>query len=342
MRGPKTLFVHCSRQLGGCEAYRMWLPCEELYRRGFLAGYMPIWQAQRWAAQATLAGQRGPEEYEVFVLPRGALINLPGLKRLKLLGKKLVFEVDDDFTNRHRQVIQDPALYTNIWDFARETCDAVTVSTPYLAQLMRRETGKPVHVLPNCVNWRMWQGHAKAKALTLGLSGSDTHGTDWRVLEPVLPEILREFPTVHLAITGFVPDYLKPLQQAYPAQVQVDPTWVDYRLHPARAARAHIVLCPVDPTDGFNRSKSGIKAIEGLAHGAAVVATDMNIYQGLPGVWLAHFRPEAWHVALRTLILDASLRAEMAAQGRRYVRRQHAIDQQWHLWQRAYREIWEH
>ena len=259
---------------------------------------------------------------------------------LKNKHKKFVLEVDDDFTNRYREVIPEN-VYKAIWRYARETADAIICSTAYLANLMHQETGKPTWVLPNSVRPGDWQVKKRPR-LTISLTGSNTHGADWAVLKDVLLQIMAQYPQVDLMVGGFLPDYLERLRTIYPTRF-IWNEWTPFRRYPQVAGQAHIVLCPVDPEDRFNWSKSGLKAIEGMAAKAAVVATDLNIYRdvithGRTGLLVAH-TPEDWSTALRSLIEDADLRQGLAARGQAYARRYHNIFTNADLWWRAFREI---
>jgi glycosyltransferase involved in cell wall biosynthesis len=322
----------------------MWLPSEELGKHGYVSDYCHYSELAGMAQKAAKSGRAGPGAYDIYVMPRGGIKNSASVDMLKAAKRRLVFEVDDDFTNEHRIVVQSEEEHATIWNYATNLADAITVSTPYLAEMMRKRVGKhkPIYVLPNSVRWEMWQGIPKAERLTIGLTGSITHGKDWAVLEDVLPRILGEFD-VNLQVAGFVPDYLISLRMLYPDRVTLDTTWRDYRDYPALVGRSHIVLCPVDPYDPFNWSKSGIKAIEGLAAGAAVVASDMNIYQPVVGSnkrgLLVPFRPESWYDAIKAMITDRNLRETTVMRGRKWVREHASIDLNWHLWQTAYKDI---
>jgi len=342
---PATLYIHNSSVLSGCEAYRMWLPGEELMLHGYQARMVHHYQLGVWAERARITGEPGPGAYDLFVVPRGGLSSGPAVDALKATGKRLIFEIDDDFTNEYRVVIQEQVDYERIWNFARHLADGITVSTPYLAEVVRRRVGGrvPIYVLPNSVRMGMWQGLERAERLTLGLTGSITHDKDWAVLADALPAVLANHPQVDLNVAGFVPDWVGDLQARYPERVFTDTTWHDYREYPTIVGRAHIVLCPVEPTDPFNWSKSGIKAIEGLAAGAAVIASDINIYQPVIGPnkrgLLVDFRPESWYEAIHTLIIDSGLRQQLAARGRMWVNKRHNIALNWGCWLKAYQEI---
>jgi glycosyltransferase involved in cell wall biosynthesis len=118
---------------------------------------------------------------------------------------------------------------------------------------------------------------------------------------------------------------------------------VPYKDYPALAGSVQIGLCPVDPHDGFNWSKSGLKAIELMASKAAVVATDLHIYRevmhnGVHGFLVQH-DADSWYAAIERLILDPDLRSRMAEAGRNHVGRNFSIERNAQLWWNAYRQI---
>jgi len=114
-----------------------------------------------------------------------------------------------------------------------------------------------------------------------------------------------------------------------------------------------IILAPVDPNDGFNKSKSPIKCLEGWAAvrtlpngkpgGAAVIATGNAVYRLVVrnrhnGLVVNH-TPDDWERAIRLVIEDDQLRARLQMNGLRDVRRDHDIAKNWVLWRDAYTKI---
>jgi glycosyltransferase involved in cell wall biosynthesis len=331
---PYVLYVHDSQHIGGCEGYRMLLPADTLRERNKVVDYV------HWRTLANTT-PHSAEAYDIYVLARSGFNQDKLVSTLKHKRKKFVLEVDDDFTNRYREVVL-PHVYKAIWNYARETADAIICSTTYLADLMRTESGgKPTWVLPNSVrpgDWRV----KKRQRLTISLTGSNTHGADWAVLAEVLPQIMASYPQVDFMVGGYLPDYLACLRMLYPTRF-IWQEWVPFKKYPAVAGQAHIVLCPVDPEDRFNWSKSGLKAIEGMAAKSAVIATDLHIYRdvithGRTGLLVAH-TPNSWLTAIRSLIEDGELRNGLAARGQVYVNRHHNIFTNANLWWNAFREI---
>jgi glycosyltransferase involved in cell wall biosynthesis len=283
----------------------------------------------------------GPGRYNIFVFPRGVPNVRTTVHLLRAARKQIVLEVDDDFTNRYRQVVPDN-FHKELWAFAREDVTAITCSTRYLADLMATETGKPTYVLPNSVPFSEWAYVPKRQRLTIALTGSDTHGGDWIVVKDVMPEILARYPEVDFLMAGMLPSYFQTLKDRFPNRFEFVP-WVAFRNYSRLVGSAHIILCPVDPDDGFNLSKSGLKAIEGMAAGAAVVATDMLIYQDVMehnrhGL-LVPFKPEAWFDAISRLIEDREFRARLGSEAKRHARKKHALDVNADRWWQAYCQI---
>lgn len=338
---PWAMFIHHSREHWGCEAYRMVIPAQEASRRGYLVDYMHFEDLQKVAARDASMGRTGVGAYDIYVFPRFSVQNGAGVEILKRAHKKLVFEVDDDFTNEHRHVLDDKA-YEVIWQFVLNIADAITVSTPYLKDLMLKRTHKPTYIVPNSVRWDEWQV-PKLPRFTIGLTGSRTHEQDWAVLRSVFPEVLARHPDVDLKVVGYVPEWAYELRLDYPEQVILDTGWYQYPQYPDIAGAFHMTLCPLDPVDGFNRSKSAIKAIEAMASGSVVIATDTNVYRpalghGSRGV-LVDQDPEAWKTAILRMIEDSGLRNKLVHKARSYARANHAIDQTWIHWVRAYQAI---
>lgn len=338
---PWVLFMHDSKYMGGCQAYRMVIPADQLQRRGYIIDYAHYEHIREFAMTSARHNTEGPGAYNIYVFPRGVPLMKNAGQTLRAAGKKLVLEVDDDFTNRYREVVP-PDFHQMLWDFARTHVDAITCSTAYLADLMHKETGRPAYVLPNSVVFGNWAYVPKRRRLTIGLTGSDTHGNDWIVLKDVIPQILEEHPQVDFLLGGMLPSYFQDLEERFDDRFQFVP-WTAYRDYPKLVGSAHIVLCPVDPHDGFNLSKSGLKAIEGMAGGCAVVATDMLIYQdvmrhGKHGL-LVPFTAEAWYGAITRLIDEPEWRGELAANGKRHVRKNYSIDVNADRWWNAYRQI---
>jgi glycosyltransferase involved in cell wall biosynthesis len=286
--------------------------------------------------------------YQAFVFPRavdtdGGVVKL--VRDLQRAGRKIIYEVDDDYTNQHRQVMLEGGDAMAVIT----VCDAVTVSTPYLAEKMRWRNPN-VHVVPNCVDvaaWRKAKDARHVQGLTIGITGTPSHYDDWGVVLNPLVEILAEFGQVRIVFIGYVPDYFETLER-----VEHIP-YLAFEHYPGGVRQIDIGLAPLNETDEFNLSKSAIKVLEywashrkypeGGSGGIAAIASDMPVYQqvvqhGKTGL-LVENTEDAWYKAIRQLVLDGNLRRQLGINGHRWVKRHRNIKNNYVEWVNAYRSI---
>jgi glycosyltransferase involved in cell wall biosynthesis len=290
------------------------------------------------------------EEIGVSIQGQSDLIDLVRVLKTK---QCVVLEYDDDYFTDSRDLGYE---YSELLRALVKEVDAITVSTEHLRNVVQKYAqGVPIYILPNCVVWSEWQDHERWELwpedyVVLGLTGSPTHNEDWKVLETVLPEVMERHGNVALVMGGFEPDYLSELKVKYPDRVALSGV-LDYMDYPGLIRQADIVLCPVVPDDEFNKSKSAIKAIEGLAAGRTLpdgtmggaVPITSNLYYRVTGgnkrgLTVEH-TADAWLGGLTTLIEDQQMRMRFSKKGYAWVRNHHDIDRKWGLWWDAYRTI---
>jgi glycosyltransferase involved in cell wall biosynthesis len=377
--------------MGGCENYRFRIPFQQVRENvnGACLDWAPVKAVRRWAANGNGFKTR-PTDYDVWLMPRhrplpyGADgtsrfdeipsdlkqgvqkmgVELEGeahlLDLVRVVKKKVavVLEYDDDhWGSRDLGHMEHVHLARQLLKEA----DAITVSTPYLKELVGSYApGVPVYVLPNVVNMGEWQGWERWKRwdpewTVLGLTGSITHYDDWIVLKDVLPRIMREYGNVAFLLQGFIPDYLENVVGQYPGRVYADEYFRDYNEYPGVIRQSDITLCPVDPDDKFNLAKSSVKAIEGMAAGrplsdgktggSAVIASPTNYYGKVVG-WgskrgiVADHDPDSWYRAITDLIKDKGKREAYQRKGWIWVDQNRSIERKWKLWWSAYQEIY--
>lgn len=349
-----ALHFQTGSELSACQIYRTNIPFYALRQHGWRADW------ENWDVIREQFNRRGRSvfidllnTYDLFTFPRltipkeettGALAAL--FQFLRSGHKRIVYEVDDDFTNEHRDLVSmgvRGAVQLASW------CDAITVTTQHLGDLMSKRTGRKSYVLPNMVIRDPWDHPERFIAdhpLRIGLTGSKTHQEDWRVLETVLPRLLQQHPNVELLVAGFQPDYLREIPNA----IFLEPLPYDAYAEVVRSC--DIILAPVDPDDAFNNSKSPIKVIEGMAAsrpvgsalgGAACIATRNKVYplairDGENGL-LVNQTSESWYTALERLIADEALRHRLQWAGHKWVWKRHDIGKTWVQWSRAYQDI---
>jgi glycosyltransferase involved in cell wall biosynthesis len=313
--------------------YRMRLPLDALERRGHAveyAGFLP-WRAGRRPRSHVLVGQRtsnaGPSARWM-----GAAGNV-----------RRVFEIDDDLLNveptspKAFAAYADPSTRRRLLENMR-AADAVTVSTEYLAGVVRGEYGvqAPVHVLPNCLDAAVLKlaPVEQAGPMTVGWAGSDTHRGDFELVRRPLARFLRGHGEVGLSFMGV--DYGWLLGNPDRRLTPWVPVWDD-PVGYMRCLDWQVGLAPLANTQ-FNRCKSALKALEYAARGIVVVASDVEPYRrfvehGVTGFLVS--RDHEWREVLELLAGDVELRAKIGAAAREQAAGW-LVDDHAHLWEAAY------
>lgn len=321
---PLKIFMWAASMQDGTYIYRLRMPAEELRRLGHeveIGQQMTPW---------------GREEADIIVGHR-VCQNLPTRMWLLLCEERhasgrggMVYEIDDDLfnidgrTNPLGRRFQHPQVQENLRLNLR-AADAVTVSTPHLADVVRKvRRGDPaaVHVVPNAVRAETF---ATAKtsnrvASTLyGWQGSSTHHADWQIAREAVALVLAEDP-VRLRFLGTA--HLDGLPLNGRGRVDGKAWTTDIDEHYRRVAEFDVSLAPLANTP-FNRSKSALRVQESLALGVPVVASDVPSYRGWVADGVTGFIVPAstrkWVAAMREL-QDPAVRAAMGAAGREVAR----------------------
>jgi len=260
-------------------------------------------------------------------------------------GAKTIYETDDDLLGETRDFGFGPFVENTV-----QFVDALTVSTPELGVRMA-QLGKRVYVLPNHLNTEFYRKTSmEAKRLdprlTIGLAGTRTHWGDWIFVKEPLMRIAKEHPEVRIVCGGYLPEYLKEIPG-----IQQLPE-VSILNYPGMLAQMDIRLCPLDPDDEFNESKSCIAALEAMAaarksaHGTVTGAVpicckELPMYKRVikhrkNGMLAAR---DEWYEVISEVIEDEHLRRKMAKAGPAWVKANRDIRRGAQLWAAAYREI---
>lgn len=317
----------------GVGYYRMRLPLDELEQRGHSIEYRGVlpWQPGKRPASHVLVGQRLSNEG-------------PSHQWQAADGDvRRVFELDDDLLNvdptseRARDFYNDPAVRGRLLANVR-SADTVTVSTPYLAEVIHGQYGfnRRIHVLPNCLDPKVLELPPvdQAGPLTIGWAGSDTHRGDFEHVRKPLGRFFQRHPEVPFTCMGVPYGWL--VGRPGPARPWI-PVWDDPTTYMG-ALDWKVGLAPLANTQ-FNRCKSALKALEYAARGIVVVASDVEPYRrfvrhGETGFLVQ--RDHEWGEYLEALAADEQLRIKMAAAARSQAA-EWTIDRHIHLWEQAYR-----
>jgi len=342
----------------GCDIYRALMPYRLLNQQpGWQAHpifFVDLWEQYRQTGRGVWANLI--RTYDLFVFPRlfagsdnakQGMIEFINL--IQAFGKKIIYEVDDDYSNEYRQVVPGDAISL------AAKMDAVTVTTPLLADMMKSKTRRPTYILPNCIDSELWRDSKLERfkkdkhSLVIGLTGSPTHKADWEVLREIVPPLLAANPNLKLLLMGYEPEYFADL----PNNQVIRMPFTRYEGYLQVIRNCDVILAPVVPDDGFNLSKSPIKGIEGQAAsrplpsgglgGAAVIATDNPVYrlaiQDQENGLLVEHTPEAWDVALHRVISDTTLREKLQRTGHKTVYKRFDIQHRWKWWADAYADV---
>jgi cephalosporin hydroxylase/glycosyltransferase involved in cell wall biosynthesis len=251
---------------------------------------------------------------------------------------KLVYEIDD------HMMAPDPAqglpqlfdaTVRDSFKVNLAASDLVTVSTPVLAEVMGRYNPNVV-VLPNFIDSDLlYLDRPRRDRITVGWAGGQSHLLDWAHVMHPIGEVLRANPQVDVHFVGL--DYSPVLELG--REVRYTPWHPDVWDY-FKGIDFDIGLCPL-ASSPFNDCKSHIKALEYMALGVPVIASDRPAYRDLvvDGVtgWLVRNEDE-WRERLSDLIHDEAMRTEMGTKGRE-IARDWTIQQGWKLWRDAYEAV---
>ena len=259
---------------------------------------------------------------------------------------RLVYEIDDDVFTVNAENWQAFNLFRrgDIRDaitHAAQVADLITVTTAHLAQVMTEATGNGnVAVLPNYVpGWVLEMPGPGRPRPAVGWQGGASHGADVGLVVNPVRRFLQRFPgwDLRLAGTDYRPTFRLTADRAFYS------SWIPvFEDAPGYYATMdyQIALAPLLP-NAFNKSKSAVKAVEHLARGIPVLASDCDVYRGtvIDGVNGFLIRHEhEWLARLSELAADDGLREKMGAAARESARAW-TIEANWRQWADAYTRL---
>ena len=255
----------------------------------------------------------------------------------------IVYEIDDDLLalpSDHPLHAQAAAGKDGVQRLLRRA-DAVTVTTPLLAEVMRVHNPR-VFVLPNYIDPTLWPPLQPRAAdndapLTVAYAGTFTHARDLAFLLPLIGRLRAAYPgRLRFSFMGCAPAAL-----AQADDVTFDKGGYEYPVYAQklRAAPFDIAIAPLEDTP-FNRAKSNIKYLEyarcripGVYARLAPYASCVR--DGENGL-LASADPDEWFAKIRMLIDDAALRRRIADAAYADVENDHMIGAHAAAWLAVY------
>jgi hypothetical protein len=274
------------------------------------------------------------------------------LRTMASLGLKIIYDLDDDVWEIPQSNPAHGILgqYKEGFKSCIRMVDVVTVSTHYLAKVVRRNvkamvnltTGKPIPIV--VVENRVWeQGFVRPERpekVTVGWAGSSSHVEDLEVVLPVLYNLAKADPKIEVEMRGCQLADTSPLRKLdnfhhrpwmpVPEFISRMPVW-----------RWNIALAPVTDHD-FNRSKSAIKMCEAAYCKIPCLASWITPYEGFchhdPELqWLLCSGASSWERKLRDLVYDKDRRDDLGRRMHKVMVEHYSYRKPHEGWQEAFR-----
>lgn len=353
----KTYFIH--NALEGCYNVRCLFPLQENGWDGDRTTFTKSSPSPEVKAKALVNADivvfHRPDKEEQLVIA----------KKLKELGKKIVFDNDDtykdyggfkftEFFNEERVKKGLNALNKNLDNFVKEA-DLVTCSTEFLKKEYL-ELNPNVIVLPNTVDPFYYPEPLKNETdiVRIGITGSVGVTADVDILKPII-EHYQHDKRVRLVLLSLPPEnenefYKKLYSQEYAFWNKVDIEWHSYVPYEEyyeylNKLKLDMVIIPRKESY-FNRCKSNLKFLENSMLEIPTIAQSFSTgdspYEVDPEDakhLLLATDTESWISQIEKLINDKELRREIGRKAREYVENKYSIEKLAYLWKEAYQTL---
>jgi glycosyltransferase involved in cell wall biosynthesis len=266
------------------------------------------------------------------------------VNKIRLARAKFAYSLDDNFFDL---ILENkgypPKEFLPIVAFMLRQADCVLVSTPALRERLL-EYNPNIIVISNQLDERLLvirhpseiQLLPDRDPIVIGYMGTFTHDEDLQMILPAIKSIHQRYPgRIEVQVVGVVrSDETKkelqglPVRYVYPRPEEHE--YPMFMLWFTGYVRWDIAISPLCDTP-FTRCKSDIKYLDYSAIGAAGIFSQSPAYTSTihhkQDGWIAENTPEAWEEALETLMLDRSLRLQLARNASRYLYSQRILAQ---------------
>jgi glycosyltransferase involved in cell wall biosynthesis len=227
-------------------------------------------------------GKYGREilEYDVISIQIDNAPSTIGMvEKLKEMGKKVVYEVDDAFDVLETWHPQYAAWGREKVDQSirmMQLADLVTTSTPWLAEHFRKYNPN-IQVIPNLLDLSVWPQAVRAEnrsTFRIVWAGAKSHKGDLDLVASALEKFAKICPSARIVFFGQMPDGFDVPE----SQVEYHEA-VDFEDYPEKLASldADVAIAPLSECE-FNRGKSNLRIIQYMACGWPVIASDIEPY----------------------------------------------------------------
>jgi len=251
----------------------------------------------------------------------------------QMLGNPVVYDTDDlifnnDVANYLSNIGEgryqfEPEGYLK----AIQACDAVTVSTTYLANRVKKFHPQ-VYLLRNALSRSYIEQAQKvvtqkkecsSSMVTIAyLSGSNTHSKDFRLVESALLALLKDFSDCKVLLVGplaYSDDFY-----AFGARFE-HRDFIPYKEYVSIFNEIDINLVPLEVNEAVCQGKSELKYIEAGACAVPSVASPTDTFSevienGVNGLLV---NDDQWYDQIKSLIADPAKRTALGVEARSHV-----------------------
>lgn len=325
----------------GCDYFRILLPMRELEKHGH---EVTVKNAQMKVGQYIRAEDLHP--YDVVIAQR--LVQYGGLgswRRARTFKNRLVYESDDNIFNvtpdnftafsffQQKDVLEAVRAYAAV-------ADQITVTNEALADTYRQHNSA-VTVLPNYLPAEAYRAPAERPAgaeKRVGWVGGSSHGQDVLAASSAVQRFLKRNKGWGMYCGG--QDFR--LRWGTPLDRTVFEPWIsiiDDTEGYYDSLNFDIGLCPLMASE-FNRCKTELKAMEYMARGIPVIASDVEPYSNFIQHGVTGFLAKYEHdwVKYLEMLADDAFRNQMAERAFEFIQDYRMTDH-WQEWEDAYAKM---
>lgn len=221
---------------------------------------------------------------------------------------------------------------------------AVTTTTEYLANAYRK-LNKNVHVLPNCIDFELWDNlppKVDNDKVVIGWAGGAQHGKDITSIVNVIDTILKKYQNVEFRIVRCLPEKMDNLMRKYPDRIKFLGKGVRIQEYPAtyKGWGFDIGIAPLWISE-FNKCKSNLKWLENSAIKIPTVASDIECYRDIIHGETGYLckQEEDWVNSLSELIESKEKREQVGQNAYDIVKVKYNAESNAYLYAKTYENI---
>jgi glycosyltransferase involved in cell wall biosynthesis len=256
------------------------------------------------------------------------------LREVRQRARRLVFDFDDAIIRAESTRGRPRWLLNRWWRFRAmmRCCDAVTAGNSHLAELAQREAAHvPVGVVPTTIELERYDREPAQMDATPVVGWI---GGRWTL--PYLAPLRRPLEQLRAEIAGL---NVRVIADEAPdignVRVELIPWAAETEVRELKRLRAGVAPLP---DDAWTRGKCGLRLLQYLAAGIPAVASPVGAQAEIirAGAALPAASDSEWHQALRRVLTDQTLAADLTACGRGLVRERFSTSS----WADRVRESW--